>query len=103
MTEAQARAKLLKLLAVTLERGAAPGEQANATRAIGAILQEYPNLRDMIIGVEDTAAPHRPAADVWPQESTWAFWHGVLVGVGTAVSTVGILVLSHLFNRGNHS
>ena len=103
MTEAQARAKLLKLLAVTLERGAAPGEQANATRAIGAILQEYPNLRDMIIGVEDLAASHRSAADAWPQESTWVFWQGVLVGVGTVVSTVGMLVLSHLFNRGNHS
>jgi len=103
MTEAQARAKLLKLLAVTLERGAAPGEQANATRAIGAILQEYPNLRDMIIGVEDMAASHRPAAGVWPQESMRAFWQGVLVGVGTVVSTVGMLVLSHLFNRGHHS
>src|SRR5215831_4066080 len=69
MTEAQARAKLRKLLAVTLERGAAPGEQASATCAIGAILQEYPNLRDMIIGVEDMAASHRPSAGVWPQES----------------------------------
>src|SRR5262245_61498281 len=71
MTEAQARAKLQKLLAVTLERGAAPGEQANATRAIGAILQEHPRLRDMIIGVEDMAAPPRPVAGVWPQESLW--------------------------------
>jgi hypothetical protein len=103
MTEAQARAKLQKLLAVTLERGAAPGEQANATRAIGAILQEHPRLRDMIIGVEDMAAPHRPVAGVWPQESLWAFWQGVLFGVGAAVSTVGVLVLSHLFNRGNNS
>ena len=103
MTEAQARAKLQKLLAVTLERGAAPGEQANATRAIGAILQEHPSLRDMIIGVEDMAASPRPMAGVWPQESTWAFWQGVLVGVGTAVSTLGVMVLSHLFNRGNNS
>ena len=103
MTEAQARAKLRKLLAITLERGAAPGEQANATRAIGAILQEYPSLRDMIIGVEDLAAPHRSAAGVWPQESLWAFWQGVLLGVGTAVSTLGVLVLSHLFSRGNSS
>jgi len=103
MTEAQARAKLQKLLAVTLERGAAPGEQANATRAIGAILQEHPRLRDMITGVGDTAAPPRPAADVWPQESMWAFWQGVLLGVGTAVSTLGVLVLSHLVNRGNNS
>ena len=31
----------------------------------------------------------------------WAFWQGVLLGVGTAVSTVGVLVLSHLLNRGN--
>jgi hypothetical protein len=103
MTEAQARAKLRKLLAITLERGAAPGEQANATRAIGAILQEYPSLRDMIIGVEDLAAPHRSAAGVWPQESLWAFWQGGLLGVGTAVSTLGVLVLSHLFSRGNSS
>jgi hypothetical protein len=103
MTEAQARAKLQKLLAVTLERGAAPGEQANATRAIGAILQEHPSLRDMITGIGDTAAPHRPAADVWSQESLWAFWQGVLLGVGTAVSTVGVLVLSHLFNREHNS
>ena len=103
MTEAQARAKLRKLLAVTLERGAAPGEQANATRAIGAILQEYPSLRDMIIGVEDMAASHRTAAGVWPQESLWAFWQGVLLGVGTAVSTLGMLMLSHRFNRGNNS
>jgi hypothetical protein len=103
MTEAQARVQLRKLLAVTLERGAAPGEQANATRAIGAILQEYPSLRDMISGVEDMAAPHGPEAGVWPQESIWVFWQGVLLGVGTAVSTLGVLVLSHLFNRGNNS
>jgi hypothetical protein len=102
MTEAQARAKLQKLLAVTLERGAAPGEQANATRAIGAILQEHPSLRDMILGVEGTAMSHPPAG-VWSQENMWAFWQGVLLGVGTAVSTVGVVVLSHLFNRGNHS
>ena len=103
MTEAQARAQLRKLLAITLERGAAPGEQANATRAIGGILQEYPSLRDMIIGVEDPTAPQRPATGVWPQEDLWAFWQGVLLGVGTTVSTLGVLVLSHLFNRGNHS
>jgi hypothetical protein len=103
MTEAQARAKLRKLLAVTLERGAAPGEQANATRAIGAILQEYPGLRDMIVGVEDMAAPHCSTAGVWPQESLWAFWQGVLLGVGTAVSTLGVLMLRHLCNRGNNS
>jgi hypothetical protein len=57
----------------------------------------------MILGVEDMAAPHRPAAGVWPQESLLAFWQGVLLGVGAAVSTVGVLVLSHLFNRGHHS
>ena len=102
MTEAQARAKLRKLLAVTLERGATPGEQANATRAIGAILQEHPRLRDMILGVEDTAAPHRSAAGVWPQDNLWAFWQGVLLGVGAAVSTLGVLVLNH-FHRGNNS
>jgi hypothetical protein len=103
MTEAQARAKLRKLLAITLERGAAPGEQANATRTMGAILQEHPSLRDMIIGVEDMAGPDRSAAGVWPQESLWVFWQGVLLGVGTAVSTLGVLVLSHLFNRGNNA
>ena len=102
MTEAQARAKLRKLLAVTLERGAAPGEQANATRAIGAILQEYPSLRDMITGIGDTAAPHQPAGSSgMSQENTWAFWQGVLVGVGTVVSTLGVLVLHHLFHSGN--
>jgi hypothetical protein len=103
MTEAQARAKLRKLLAITLERGATPGEQANATRAIGAILQEHPGLRDMILGVEDTAGTHQPATGAWSQESLWAFWQGVLLGVGAAVSAVGVLVLNHLFNRGNHS
>jgi hypothetical protein len=103
MTEAQARAKLRKLLAITLERGATPGEQANATRAIGVILQEHPSLRDMILGVEDTAGAHQPATGAWSQESLWAFWQGVLLGVGTAVSTVGVLVLNHLFNRGHHS
>jgi len=103
MTEAEARTKLRKLLAVTLERGAAPGEQVNATRAIGAILQEYPSLRDMIISVEDMVAPHRPAPGVWPQESLWAFWQGVLLGVGTAVSTLGMWVLTQRFNRGHNS
>jgi hypothetical protein len=103
MTEAQARAKLRKLLAITLERGAAPGEQANATRAIGAILQEHPSLRDMIIGIEDMETPHRSTAGVWSQESLWAFWQGVLLGVGTAVSTLGVLVLSHRINRSNNS
>jgi hypothetical protein len=57
----------------------------------------------MISDAGDTAAPHRPVAGVWPQESLWALWQGVLLGVGAAVSTVGVLVLSHLFNRGNHS
>ena len=103
MTEAQARAKLRKLLAVTLERGATPGEQANATRAIGAILQEHPGLRDMILGTEDTAVPHRLAAGLWSQESLWAFWQGVLLGVGTAISTLGMVILSHRFNRGNNA
>jgi hypothetical protein len=103
MTEAQARAKLQKLLAITLERGAAPGEQANATRAIGAILQEHPSLRDMIGDANDTATSHRLTAGVWSQENMWAFWQGVLLGVGTAVSTVGVVVLSHFLNRGHHS
>src|SRR5262245_47845122 len=103
MTEAQARARLRKLLAITLERGAAPGEQANATRAIGAILQEHPNLRDMISDAGGTTTSHQPTAGVWSQEHMWVFWQGVLLGVGTAVSTVGVLVLNHLFNRGNHS
>ena len=104
MTETQARAKLLKLLAVTLDRGAAPGEQANATRAIGAILQEHPSLRDMITGIGDTAAPHRPAGGSgMSQEHAWAFWQGVLVGVGTVVGTLGMLVLHHLFNPGHDS
>ena len=102
MTETQARAKLRKLLAITLDRGAAQGEQANATRVIGAILQEHPGLRDMITGVGDTAAPHRPEeGGVMPQESTRVFWKGVLLGVGAAVATLGVLVLSSLFNRGN--
>jgi hypothetical protein len=57
----------------------------------------------MILGVEGMAAPHRRAAGVWSQENMWAFWQGVLLGVGTAVSTVGVLVLSHLLNRGNNS
>ena len=104
MTEIQARAKLLKLLAVTLDRGAAPGEQANATRAIGVILQEHPSLRDMITGIGDTAAPHRTAGGSdMSQENLWAFWQGVLVGVGTVVGTLGMLVLHHLFNPGHDS
>ena len=70
---------------------------------MGAILQEYPNLRDMIIGVEDMAGPHWSAAGGWPQESIWVFCQGVLLGVGTAVSTLGVLVLSHLLNRGHNS
>ena len=92
MTEAQARAKLQKLLAITLDRGAAPGEQANATRVIGALLQKYPGLRDIITGVGDTAAPPLPG-------STWEFWKGVLCGVGATVVMPGALVLSSLFNQ----
>jgi hypothetical protein len=57
----------------------------------------------MISGVEDTAAPHRLAAGIWSQESLWAFWQGVLLGIGTAVSTLGVVILSHRFNRGNNS
>lgn len=103
MTEAQARARLQKLLAITLHRGAAQGEQANATRVIGAILQAHPNLRDMITDVADPAAPHPPGArGVSSQETAWAFWKGVLLGIGTAVGILGVLVLSSLFNRGNN-
>ena len=102
MTETQARAKLRKLLAITLERGAAPGEQTNATRAIGAILQEHPSLRDMITDIGDTAAPHRPAGGSGlSQENLWAFWQGVLVGVGAVVGTLGTLMLHYLFNSGH--
>jgi hypothetical protein len=58
----------------------------------------------MITGLGDTAAPHRPAGGSGlPQESIWAFWQGVLVGVGTVVGTLGVLVLNHLFNQGNDS
>jgi hypothetical protein len=96
MTEVQARTKLQKLLAITLDRGAAPGEQANATRAIGALLQEFPHLRDMITGVEDAAvAPS--------EESSGTFWKGVLVGAGAVVSTLGVLLLSALFSQGSNN
>ncbi len=97
MTEAQARAKLQKLLAVTLDRGAAPGEQANATRAIGALLQEHPHLRDMIAGVGD------PTITSSAEESTDTFWKGVLIGAGAVVSTLGLLVLSSVFGHGHNS
>lgn len=98
MTEAQARAKLQKLLAITLHRGAAQGEQANATRVIGAILQEHPSLRDMITDVGGTPEER----GVRPQETSRAFWKGVLLGVGAAVGTLSVLVLSSLFNRGHN-
>lgn len=93
MTEAQARARLQKLLAITLDRGAAPGEQANATRAIGQILQEHPGLRDMITHAHGVPMP--PAA---ANEGT--FWKGVLVGAGAAVSAIGVIVLSAVFGHG---
>ncbi|MBM3222452.1 MAG: hypothetical protein FJZ47_01420 [Candidatus Tectomicrobia bacterium] len=98
MTETQARARLQKLLAITQDRGAATGEQANATRAIGAILQEHPNLRDMITGTGETAS--RPE-DTDARGGSPTFWQGVLVGVGTTVAMLGVLVLGSLFNRGN--
>lgn len=92
MTEAQARARLQKLLAITLDRGAAPGEQANATRAIGLILQEHPSLRDMITSAQGLKMP--------PAETSGTFWQGVLVGAGVAVGTLGLLVLRSLFGHG---
>lgn len=101
MTEEQARAKLRKLLAITLDRGAAAGEQANATRAIGIILQEHTSLRDMIVGREESSK----AQDGAPEEpwtapaTTQAFWKGVLLGVGSAAMAVGALVLASLSQR----
>jgi hypothetical protein len=58
----------------------------------------------MITGIGDTAAPHRTAGGSGiSQENAWAFWQGVLVGVGTVVSTLGVFVLHHLFNPGHDS
>ncbi|MGE3539306.1 MAG: hypothetical protein AB7N91_17980 [Candidatus Tectimicrobiota bacterium] len=96
MTEAQARSKLRKLLAITLDRGAAPGEQANATRIIGFILQKHPNLRDMITARHETAeGPVRTA----PMASTLTFWKGVVYGIGGTVVALGTLVLATLAQR----
>ena len=96
MTEAQARSKLRKLLAITLDRGAAPGEQANATRAIGVILQEHPGLRDMITGSDHGSDPQE---GVMPAGGTWVFWKGVLCGVGGVAMAIVVLVLSSLSQR----
>lgn len=98
MTEAQARTRLQKLLAITLDRGASPGEQANATRLIGAILQEHPQLRDMI-----AAAGRRADTSYEPSESDetpapGVFWKGVVVGIGATVATLGVVLLNTLFH-----
>lgn len=98
MTEAQARARLRKLLAVTLERGAAPGEQANATRVIGMILQEHPSLRDMLTSREDRpgASGHGAAG------AAWEFWKGVALGAGSVAMALGAVALATLSQRHGH-
>jgi hypothetical protein len=85
----------MKLLAITLDRGAAPGEQDNATRAMGALLQAHPGLRDLITAVNSDATLHPNV-----QASTRAFWHGVLVGVASCVVTLASLVIASLMPHG---
>ena len=95
MTESQARERFTKLLAITLDRGAAPGEQDNATRALGALLQAHPGLRDLITAADSEAALH-PSV----QASTRVFWHGVLVGVSSCVVALASLVITSLMPHG---
>jgi hypothetical protein len=69
-----------------------------------ALLQEYPGLRDLITSVGDTTTPHQPEeGGVIPQDATRAFWKGALLGVATAVVTLGMLMLSSLSNRGSNA
>lgn len=103
MTESQARERFTKLLAITLDRGAAPGEQANATRAMGVLLQAHPGLRDLITaaGTDASRVGHTPGAqDPMSQASPRSFWPGVLVGVATCVVALVVLVLTSLLHRG---
>jgi len=103
VTEIQARERFAKLLAITLDRGAARGEQENATRAMGALLQAHPSLRDLIsaAGTDTAQSGHTPPVpDPLPQEPIRAFWHGVLVGIGASIVTLAVLVLTSLMERG---
>ena len=105
MTEEQAREKLAKLLEITKNRGATKGEQDNATRIIGAILKEHPNLRDMITGAKASESQPSSAADengAMQQEETRSFWKGVLIGAGVSAVALVLWGITHSSSQESH-
>jgi hypothetical protein len=94
MTDKQAEHRLRALLKMTIDRGTTPAEQANATRCIGKLLQDFPNLRHIIEEVTDQADQARTAYQTQPSDRHYAFWKGVAIGVASTVLAVGAAILS---------
>jgi hypothetical protein len=94
MTDHQAEQRLRALLKMTTDRGATPAEQANATRCIGKLLQDVPNLRCIIEEVTDQAHQAHASHQTQPSDQHRSFWKGVALGVVSTTLALGAVILA---------
>ncbi|MDH3602625.1 MAG: hypothetical protein OEU26_23675 [Candidatus Tectomicrobia bacterium] len=94
MTDKQAEQRLRALLKMTTDRGTTPAEQANATRCIGKLLQDFPNLRHIIEEVADQANQAHISHQTQPSSGHRSFWKGVVIGVASTALALGAVILS---------
>jgi hypothetical protein len=79
---------------MTTDRGTTPAEQANATRCIGKLLQDFPTLRYMIAEVTDQAGRAHVAYQTQVSDQYRSFWKGVVIGVASTVLALVAVMLS---------
>jgi len=79
---------------MTIDRGTTLAEQANATRCIGKLLQEFPNLRHMIEEVTEQATHAHVSHKMQVSDRCHSFWKGVVIGVASTVLALGSVILS---------
>ena len=94
MTDKQAEQRLRALLKMTIDRGTTLAEQANATRCIGKLLQDFPNLRHIIEEVADQADHAHVSHKTQVSDGCHSFWKGVVIGVASTALALGSVILS---------
>ena len=94
MTDKQAEQRLRALLKMTTDRGTTPAEQANATRCIGKLLQDFPNLRHIIEEVDQADQARTSQQTQQPSVGHRSFWKGVAIGVASTALALGAVILS---------
>ena len=94
MTDKQAEQRLRALLKMTIDRGTTLAEQANATRCIGKLLQDFPNLRHIIAEVADQADHAHVSHKTQVSDGCHSFWKGVVIGVTSTALALGSMILA---------